>query len=280
MALDPDDPRPPYQQVANALRAAILTRKLAPGEKLPSGNELAQRYGVARMTVQQAIRLLRDEGLIVSRQGSGVFVRERTARAIALRPHVERAFEQPKVSIDFAGFSGETLHGVLQEPLDKIRIGQLVPESIEIRVLIPDPGQPWAIPCRVADLGDEPAFRERAEQISARHTDSITESVAELADLGLVKTASAQVRVHGSAPMFKLYILNRAEAFFGFYPITEHAVTLHGETVPMYDLMGKDATMFHYEQGGDPDSIGGQYVAQAQAWFDSMWSTVSRDRAR
>jgi DNA-binding transcriptional regulator YhcF (GntR family) len=277
MALDPDDPRPPYQQVANALRAAILTRKLAPGEKLPSGNELAQRYGVARMTVQQAMRLLRDEGLIVSRQGSGVFVRERTARAIALRPHVERAFEQPKVSIDFAGFSGETLHGVMQEPLDKIRAGQLVPQSIDIRVLVPDTAQPWSIPCRVGDLADEPAFRERSGQISRRHTDAITESVAELGDLGLVKAASAQVRVHGAAPMFKLYILNRAEAFFGFYPIIEHTVTLHGQQVPMYDLMGKDATMFHYETGDDPGSIGGQYVDQAQAWFDSMWSTVSRD---
>jgi DNA-binding transcriptional regulator YhcF (GntR family) len=276
MALDPDDPRPPYQQVANALRAAILTRKLTPGEKLPSGNELAHRYGVARMTVQQAIRLLRDDGLIVSRQGSGVFVRERTSRAVALRPNIERAFEQPKVSIDFAGFSGETLHGVMQEPLDKIRLGQLVPESIDIRILVPDTTQPWAIPCRVADLADEPAFRERAEQISSRHTDAITDSVAELSDLGLVKTASAQVRVHGAAPMFKLYILNRAEAFFGFYAIAEHAVSLHGEPVPMYDLMGKDATMFHYEQGDDPDSIGGQYVSQAQTWFDSLWSTVSR----
>lgn len=59
-----------------------------------------------------------------------------------LRPHVERAFEQPKVSIDFAGFSGETLHGVIQEPLDKIRVGQLVPESIDIRILIPDTSQP------------------------------------------------------------------------------------------------------------------------------------------
>ena len=280
MALDPDDPRPPYQQVANALRAAILTRKLAPGEKLPSGNELAQRYGVARMTVQQAMRLLRDDGLIVSRQGSGVFVRERTARAIALRPHVERAFEQQKVSIDFAGFSGETLHGVMQEPLDKIRSGQLVPQSIDIRVLVPDTRQPWSIPCRVGDLADEPAFRERAGQISGRHIEAITESVAELADLGLVKAANAQVRVHGAAPMFKLYILNRAEAFFGFYPITEHAVTLHGDPVPMYDLMGKDATMFHYEQGDDPSSIGAQYVAQAQAWFDSMWATVSRDYRR
>jgi DNA-binding transcriptional regulator YhcF (GntR family) len=276
MALDPDDPRPPYQQVANALRAAILTRKLAPGEKLPSGNELARRYGVARMTVQQAIRLLRDEGLIVSRQGSGVFVRERTARAVALRPHIERAFEQPKVSIDFAGFSGETLHGAIQEPLDKIRTGQLVPESIDIRILVPDTSQPWAIPCRVADLADEPAFRQRAEQISRRHTDALTESVAELADLGLVKTTSAQVRVHGAAPMFKLYILNRAEAFFGFYPIAEHTVSLGGEPVPMYDLMGKDATMFHHEQGDDPSGTGGQFVDQAQAWFDSMWATVSR----
>jgi hypothetical protein len=44
-----------------------------------------------------AIRLLRDEGLIVSRQGSGVFVGERTAGAVALRPLIERALEQPKV---------------------------------------------------------------------------------------------------------------------------------------------------------------------------------------
>src|SRR6266536_5539571 len=149
MSLDPDDPRPPYIQIANAVRAAILTRTFAPGEQLPSGSELAKRYGVARMTVQQAIRLLREEGLVVSRQGSGIYVRERMTRAVALRPHVERAFEQPKVSIDFSGFSGETLHGVLQEPLDKIRVGQLRPESVTIRVLIPDTQQPWGSPGRV-----------------------------------------------------------------------------------------------------------------------------------
>ena len=133
---------------------------------------------------------MRDEGLVVSRQGSGVFVRERIARAVALRPHVERAFEAPKVSVDFAGFSGETLHGVIQEPLDKIRIGQLRPESLTVRILVPDTQVPWGFPCRADDLADEPAFRDRAEQISRRHTDSITESVAELADLGLVGAGS------------------------------------------------------------------------------------------
>lgn len=104
--------------MTNALRAAILTRSFAPGEKLPSGPELAKRYGVARMTVQQAIRRLRDEGLVVSRQGSGVYVRERTERPVGLRPHLERAFETSKVSVDFAGLSGETLHGAIAEPLD------------------------------------------------------------------------------------------------------------------------------------------------------------------
>ena len=50
----------------------------------------------------------------------------------------------------------------------------------------------------------------------------------------------------------------------------------HGWPVPMYDLMGQDATMFHHEQGDDPSGTGGQFVAQAQAWFDSMWATVNR----
>jgi DNA-binding transcriptional regulator YhcF (GntR family) len=274
MTLDPDDPRPPYQQVANALRAAILTRKFAPGDKLPSGSELAQRYGVARMTVQQAMRLLREEGLVISRQGSGIYVRERITRAVALRPHVERAFEQPKVSIDFAGFSGETLHGVLQEPLDKIRVGQLVPDSIMIRVLVPDANLPWGVPCRAEDLADEPAFRERHRHIMQRHTEAITESVAELADLGLVKSATAQVRIYGTVPLFKLYILNGAEVFFGFYPISEHTVTLDGQPVPMYDLMGKDATLFHYAIDDDSASMASQYVEQARAWFDAAWHTV------
>ena len=279
MSLDPDDPRPPYMQIANALRAAILTKQLAPGEQLPSGNELSKRYGVARMTVQQALRVLRDEGLVVTRQGSGVFVRGRSERPVGLRPHVERAFEQPQVSIDFAGFSGETLHGVIQEPLDKIRVGRLTPEAISIRMLLVNTATPWTLPCRTEDLTDDPEFRERAATITQRHTQAISDSVHELADLGLVQQASVQIRVHNLTPLFKLYILNNDEAFFGFYPVREHKVTLNGETRPMYDLMGKDAVLFHHTISDDDTSIGSQYVEQARAWFDSIWSTVSHGPA-
>lgn len=277
MSLDPDDPRPPYVQVANKLRDAIRTGTLHPGEKLPSGSELASRYGVARMTVQNAIRLLRDEGLVVSRQGSGVFVRSRAERPVGLRPHVERAFEQPDVSVDFVGFSGETLHGVLQEPLDRVRVDELPTQTITVRALIPDLSSPLPLPCRVEDLGDDPAFRQRGAKIMARSLPPIAETLDELLDLGRVQKASLTVRVHPCPPPFKLFILNGTDAFFGFYPVREHAVTIEGEKHNVYDLMGKDAVLFHQAASDDTDAIGSQYVREAQAWFESMWTSVARD---
>lgn len=274
--LDPNDPRPPYQQVANALRASILTKTLKPGDKLPSGADLGKRYGVARMTVQQAIRLLRDEGLVVSRQGSGVFVRERTERPIGLRPHLEHAFTQEHVSVDFAGFSGETLHGALTEPLDQIRSGRVRPESIRVRLLVPDTEVPWALPARVSDMEDSPAFRKRAAGIMQRHTLAIVDEVNELGRLGLVGDSTAELRVYPAVPLFKLYLINETEAFFGYYPVREHTVALEGEDTPIWDLMGKDATLFHHAAEPGYESLSSLFIEQSQMWFDSIWSTVAR----
>lgn len=75
--IDPADKRQPNVQIAASIRAAILTGELAPGSQLPPGHELAKFFGVSRMTVQTAIRTLRDEGFVDSRAGSGVYVRDR-----------------------------------------------------------------------------------------------------------------------------------------------------------------------------------------------------------
>jgi len=277
MSLDPNDPRPPYVQVASVLRAAILTRKYTPGQQLPSGPELAATYGVARATVQSALRILREEGLIVSRQGSGVYVRERTERPVGLRPHIEQAFEAPAVSIDFAGFSGETLHGAIQEPLDKIRSGRLTPESIHIRILLPDMSVPMGLPCRAEDLADDPGIRRRMESITTRHTEAITASVEELGSLGLVGDVSTQIRVYGGSPLFKLYIINGTDAFFGFYPVVRHTVTVDGKPVEIFDPMGKDATLFHHSTSDDKDDTAEIYIEQGRKWFDSMWDSIGRE---
>ncbi|GGZ44774.1 GntR family transcriptional regulator [Streptomyces inusitatus] len=280
MSLDPDDPRPPYQQVSSALRAAILTRKegFTPGDKLPSGTELARRYGVARNTVDKALDLLRNEGLIVTRQGSGSFVRDRTERPTGLRPHLEAAFGQPHVTIDFAGFSSETLHNALQEPLDKIRAGRLVPESVAVRLLLPDTTEPMAVPVTVDGLRDEEVLRRRAGGIGVTAAGGIKHSVEVLAEYGLVKSATVDVRVHKASSLFKLYILNGRETFFGFYPLRERTMAVEGTEHTFYDVTGKDTTLFHHSAGPDEASIGSQHVEQAQRWFNSVWSSIAYER--
>lgn len=278
MTLDPDDPRPKLEQLISTLRAAILTGAYAPGERLPTGVQMEKIYGMSRATINKAVRVLEAEGLVISRQGSGVFVRSVATRPVGLRPQLEAAFEADTVKIDFAGFSGETLHGALIEPLDKIRHGRYTPERIEIRAIVPDTREPWSLPSNVEDLSDNPAFRARAQSIITRHSLALVEAVDELQSLGLVPHATAEIRVIRSVQLFKLYIINRAELFFGFYPIRARSIKLDGQDQDIYDLMGKDATLFHHQadtngDGSDTDSL---YVSEALTWFDSVWTTVAQ----
>lgn len=274
--LDPDDPRPPSQQIANKLKAAILTGGFQPGEQLPSQPDLARRYGVARETVKRALRVLTEERLIVVRQGSGAYVRAQTERPVGLRPHVEAAFESPNVTIDFAGFSGETLNNTLMEILDKVRAGRFAPESLRIRILMTDTSGPMLLPRRTSDDVTDSAIQRRAKRITGRAVDGIIDAVTELAEMGLIKSAQAEVRVHRITPSFKLYILNGNEVFFGFYPIVEHSIKLAGESAEIFDLMGKDATLFHFAAvDADETSDAPEFLQQAQAWFNSVWRTIS-----
>jgi hypothetical protein len=197
---------------------------------------------------------------------------------IGIRPHIEHALDREHVTLDFAGFSGETLHGVIQEPLDKIRVGQRKPKSLTIRLLLPDTARPMVLPCRADDLADDKVYRDRAHQITTRYARAITDSVQELADLGLIENAVTQIRVHSCVPLFKLYILNNEDAFFGFYPIVRHSVPLPGGPQAIYDLMGKDALVFHYSaNSGQPADT--PWIEQARTWFDTMWHTISYEPA-
>ncbi|MFI1291041.1 GntR family transcriptional regulator [Streptomyces sp. NPDC020792] len=69
-----EDSRPPYLQAAEALRDAILNGEFRPGERLPSANVLRERFGVSSSTVQNALRVLKQEGLVYSQLGRGSYV--------------------------------------------------------------------------------------------------------------------------------------------------------------------------------------------------------------
>ena len=64
------------EQVAGRLRGRLTSGELRPGDRLPTEHELGRANGVSRTVVREAIAALRADGLVVARQGSGVFVAE------------------------------------------------------------------------------------------------------------------------------------------------------------------------------------------------------------
>jgi GntR family transcriptional regulator, phosphonate transport system regulatory protein len=67
-----------WRLIAEELRREIVDGERAPGAKLPTEGELAERFAVHRNTVRHAVAALAAEHLVVSRRGSGTFVAEHT----------------------------------------------------------------------------------------------------------------------------------------------------------------------------------------------------------
>jgi GntR family transcriptional regulator len=73
--VNPGAAEAPHRQIASQLRERVRRGDWAPGERLPSIPALAAQYGVAKQTVQRTIDQLRVEGLLITRPGSGTYVR-------------------------------------------------------------------------------------------------------------------------------------------------------------------------------------------------------------
>lgn len=65
-----------YQNVADAIVAAILDGRYVPGRRLPSERDLAEEFQVSRPTIREAMISLEIRGLVVARHGSGIYVAE------------------------------------------------------------------------------------------------------------------------------------------------------------------------------------------------------------
>lgn len=68
---------PLYIQLAEDIRSKITSGKIKPGDKLLSENEMMREYGVARLTVREALSVLVNEGLIEKKHGKGTFCKNK-----------------------------------------------------------------------------------------------------------------------------------------------------------------------------------------------------------
>jgi GntR family transcriptional regulator len=126
-----------YQQVAAELRKAIYSGELAPGDQIPTENDLMEAHGVSRNTVRLALGALENEGLILRMRRRGTFVRER--RPLLMRPQDE-FWSLNQAGPRFDSF----VHAVNSEgrqPDQNIEVSIVQPpDDISIRLALTDDG--------------------------------------------------------------------------------------------------------------------------------------------
>jgi GntR family transcriptional regulator, transcriptional repressor for pyruvate dehydrogenase complex len=71
-----------YEQIVKQIEESILKGALKPGDQLPAERELAQQFGVSRTAVREAVKTLREKGLVESYSGRGTFITNGTSQAI------------------------------------------------------------------------------------------------------------------------------------------------------------------------------------------------------
>lgn len=95
--IDPTRSTPLFEQLASAVRAAIIDGRVIGGERLPAARRLAQGLDVNVHTVLRGYRLLRDEGLIELHRGRGAVVVTRIGGHAALAGAVHDLVDEAKL---------------------------------------------------------------------------------------------------------------------------------------------------------------------------------------
>jgi GntR family transcriptional regulator len=122
-SIDSTSDRAVYRQIADHLRASVARGRLSAGEQLPSESQLMDHYGVARMTIRNALRVLQDEGLITAEHGRGVYVRVRPpVRRLASDRFARRHRKEGK-----AAFTIEAEQAGATPSVDMIKVSEARP---------------------------------------------------------------------------------------------------------------------------------------------------------
>ncbi len=145
MIVNTDSSTPLYTRIKERLQRQIQQGVYEVGAKLPSERDLAQEFGVSRMTARQALQDLAQEGLVYSRVGKGTFV------------------SPPKIDLQtLTSFSEESrLRGIT--PGSRVLKAELAPaDAVVARWLQISPGTEIVVLARIRLANDKPLAIEVA----------------------------------------------------------------------------------------------------------------------
>lgn len=183
---------PLYYQLETILKKKILAGDISPGAVLPSETALADKHGVSRVTVRQALSLLEQQNLIVRRRGKGTYVADKV-------PSIESAkfsgFMQDLITMGIKTKARILSQGMIEPPdrlrgclklgeseqvlrIEKVRLVEGSPLSYIINYLPPDIGHK----VQAYDLTSKPLLTVLEENLGVRAVEAIQTVEATVAD--------------------------------------------------------------------------------------------------
>jgi GntR family transcriptional regulator, transcriptional repressor for pyruvate dehydrogenase complex len=95
-----------YEQIVQQIEDSIVGGSLKPGDQLPPERELAQKFGVSRTAVREAVKVLREKGLVEAYSGRGTFIKNETSQATRQSLDLMLKFGQPEGSVNLVEVRG------------------------------------------------------------------------------------------------------------------------------------------------------------------------------
>ena len=117
---------PVYYQIKQTIKNWIINKDFNPGEKIPSENELAEKFKVSRLTVRQAISQLVQEGFLISKRGEGTFVTNNESLISSF-------------SLEFTGFMDDLFYQISKSKTKSVKINRMtVPKLVKEKLGLED----------------------------------------------------------------------------------------------------------------------------------------------
>jgi GntR family transcriptional repressor for pyruvate dehydrogenase complex len=95
-----------YEQIVQQIEDSIVSGTLKTGDQLPPERELAQKFGVSRTAVREAVKVLREKGLVEAYSGRGTFVKNETSQATRQSLDLMLKIGQPEGSANLVEVRG------------------------------------------------------------------------------------------------------------------------------------------------------------------------------
>jgi GntR family transcriptional regulator len=134
---------PAYAQVAQAIKTRIATGEYPPGSRIPAETLIGQNFGVALMTVRQAIRVLVEQGLLRRIHGIGTFVcgPDWTRASFGMEGLIEILGDRPNLDIRILSAGITEASPAAAEALS-LPVGEMV---VVLRRLVSHRGRPFLL---------------------------------------------------------------------------------------------------------------------------------------